>query len=382
MTDETDVLSRLVAFHDHIPAPAPPVTDDVRRGRRRLRRNRALRSGSVAVAVAAVVAAATLLAGKTPHAAPQPATRTPTPSPVLVNGQISGAAEHFRGTPTAGDYDWRGYDVGTDRGLFASEPVCGSCSDRPGGLKVVGRAGVLATLSCGTQLTCRGMTGSSDLVGALGPGTDEVTVALKDRTMRVVAYDGTVRRTIDLRTSLAPGEGIRKLVWSHDGRALAVLTNQTTGGAGVERVRLVDENGDGPVAYAMMSRQDGPDRPPLTLRPADFDAVGDIWDLGGWSPDDTVLLLDVLVPGRPAAHPSVVAIRTAGPGRPVAKTLYRSDRHFDWAHSVAWSPDGTRVAVRTHDHIVEISPVDGRVLATHPQIDGWLIWLPAQGGRP
>jgi hypothetical protein len=60
--------------------------------------------------------------------------------------------------------------------------------------------------------------------------------------------------------------------------------------------------------------------------------------------------------------------------RPQAR--YRSNRGFDWAGNVAWSPDGTRIAVRTRNHITEISAKDGSVIAQHPHIGGWLIWLP------
>ena len=38
MTDELEVLNRLVDYHDHIAPPTVPVADDVRRGRRRVRR--------------------------------------------------------------------------------------------------------------------------------------------------------------------------------------------------------------------------------------------------------------------------------------------------------------------------------------------------------
>ncbi len=47
MTDELDVLSRLVDYHDHIAPPMVPVADDVRRGRRRVRRNRGIVTGAV-----------------------------------------------------------------------------------------------------------------------------------------------------------------------------------------------------------------------------------------------------------------------------------------------------------------------------------------------
>jgi hypothetical protein len=58
-----------------------------------------------------------------------------------------------------------------------------------------------------------------------------------------------------------------------------------------------------------------------------------------------------------------------------AQVLYRSHRFFDWAGNVTWSPDGTRIAVRVIGGTVEISAEDGSVLARHPQVGGWLIWL-------
>ena len=70
MTDELDVLSRLVDYHDHIAAPTVPVADDVRRGRRRVRRNRGLAAGGVALAVAGVVLTASLVTGGDRDGAP------------------------------------------------------------------------------------------------------------------------------------------------------------------------------------------------------------------------------------------------------------------------------------------------------------------------
>ncbi len=56
---------------------------------------------------------------------------------------------------------------------------------------------------------------------------------------------------------------------------------------------------------------------------------------------------------------------------------YRSNRHFDWAGNITWSPDGTRIAARVTYGVVEISAEDGRVLARHPhsrRTSGWLLW--------
>ena len=81
MTDELEVLRRLVDYHDHIAPPGVPVADDVRRGRRRVRRNRGIATGAAAAGVAGIMLTASLLTGGGRDAAPAPATPSPTPSP-------------------------------------------------------------------------------------------------------------------------------------------------------------------------------------------------------------------------------------------------------------------------------------------------------------
>ena len=80
MTDDLDVLSRLVDYHDHIAPPKVPVADDVLRGRRRVRRNRTLATSAVAAGVAGVVLAASLVTGGDRDSLPEPASPTPVTS--------------------------------------------------------------------------------------------------------------------------------------------------------------------------------------------------------------------------------------------------------------------------------------------------------------
>lgn len=80
MTSESDTLARLVAYHDHIDTPPVPIEDDVRRGRRRVRRNRGLVAGGVGLAVATVVATSLLLSGEDQVQKPQPITPSPPPT--------------------------------------------------------------------------------------------------------------------------------------------------------------------------------------------------------------------------------------------------------------------------------------------------------------
>ena len=72
MNNELDVMSRLVDYHDHVSAPSVPVADDLRRGRRRVRRNRGLLAGGVALGLASVVAAVSLFTGERAADRPQP----------------------------------------------------------------------------------------------------------------------------------------------------------------------------------------------------------------------------------------------------------------------------------------------------------------------
>lgn len=63
MNDDLDVISRLVDYHGHICAPSVPLAEDLRRGRRRVRRQRGVVAGGVVVAVASVVAVVSLVVG-------------------------------------------------------------------------------------------------------------------------------------------------------------------------------------------------------------------------------------------------------------------------------------------------------------------------------
>ncbi|MBK5307969.1 MAG: hypothetical protein JJD92_14890 [Frankiaceae bacterium] len=63
-SDEHDLIERLHAVAQAFEMPAAPLSDDVRRGRRRARRNRGLLVGAAAAAVAVVVGAAAAISGQ------------------------------------------------------------------------------------------------------------------------------------------------------------------------------------------------------------------------------------------------------------------------------------------------------------------------------
>lgn len=80
MISESEALARLVEYHDHIAVPPVSIEEDVQRGRRRVRRTRALVVGATTLAVA-VVAAAAVLTGPRTQGRPEPAAPTSTTRP-------------------------------------------------------------------------------------------------------------------------------------------------------------------------------------------------------------------------------------------------------------------------------------------------------------
>jgi dipeptidyl aminopeptidase/acylaminoacyl peptidase len=279
----------------------------------------------------------------------------------VVNGRITSVQGHLR--KHVSSYQWLAFDSGSDTGLVVSYRFCRHC--RPRGIElarltVVGPAGPVTTLACSDGPPCRARVHGN--AATLGPGADEVTVESGDRTMTVLGYDGTPRRTLDLTATLAQGRDIRWLAWSPDGSRLAVLTGRARQGSDIW---LVDGDTTPRLAYSGNN--------PWMLRPA-------------WSPDGQRLLVDQMIPRRSGhsfrdSGADVVVLDRSPAGSSPAMTpqvLYRSNRGFDNAGNLAWSPDGTRIAVRTNRGIVEISAEDGRLLARHPQNrgnSGWLIWL-------
>ena len=62
--DENDLIERLHAVADEFEMRAAPPADDMRRGRRRVRRNRGLVAGAAAAALAVVIGTAAAVGGQ------------------------------------------------------------------------------------------------------------------------------------------------------------------------------------------------------------------------------------------------------------------------------------------------------------------------------
>lgn len=302
---------------------------------------------------------------------PTPSDQHTATDPVQRSDQIT-SAEQYLGEEDQG-YDWRDFNPGSGTALLVIR------GDGPmEGLAVLGRRGPVATLVCGRDLPC-----STD-VATLGPGADEVTIAPDDRTAQVIGYDGALRRTIDLSATVTRDGRVQGLRWSPDGSRLAVLTEQlaprhSRGAANVCRVWLIGrQGGAAQLAYSLLAFRN----PTKRFDSSESEGRGIIWFPGwswSWSPDGQALLLDALTggPDGTADRPVVVVLRLHPDGaadQVTAQTLYHSDRSFDSWGNLAWSPDGTRIAVRTKHHITEISAEDGSVVAQHADDSGWVIW--------
>jgi hypothetical protein len=120
MSDDLDILERFVAYHDHIAVQPVPVVDDVRRGRRRVRRNRGLAAGGAALAVAAVAVGASLFAGndsaRPQPIGPPPPSETTTPDATSAPGWTGPLRENGSRTEV-----FPGSDPATDLGLLTPD---------------------------------------------------------------------------------------------------------------------------------------------------------------------------------------------------------------------------------------------------------------------
>ena len=301
-------------------------------------------------------------ASETSGATSDPPTTAITQTTPVVNGRITSVQRHLR--RDVGSYHWLAFDSASDIGLHVSYRFCRDCRPRGIGLArftVVGPDGLVTRLACSDGPLCR--ASNDGTAATLGPGADEVTIESGDRSLNVLGYDGTLRRTINLNGELARPDDVGLLAWSPDGNRLAVLTHRAR-----RRSDLWLVQGDATPRLAYTSDN------PHVVRAA-------------WSPDGRSLAFEALLPSRRhkgwirSSGADIVVLHRSPAGRSPAttpQTRYRSNRHFDWAGNFAWSPDGTRIAVRTSDGIVEISAQDGSVLARHPQnrrTSGWLIWL-------
>ena len=389
MNDELDVLSRVLDYHDHIAVPRTAAADDVRRGRQRVRRHRTFVTAGAALGVAAVVATVAVVASGSQS---EPPPVGPTPTPTLVEdptpppegngageGRIVAAEQAFKPGPPPCDgcsdpAFLKAYDAATDRALWSFYDLDDQADGavQVGGLTVVGPDDHRATLACGDQFACRPDDDLWTSAVTLGPGSEEITIETADRQLQVIRYDGEVRQTLDLAADFDRYERVDALAWSPDRRRLAVQTS-------ANRIWLFDRDGGEPVLAHTAAFPD-------SLLPAKGEFARLTYLRGlAWSADGTMLGLieehaTFLRSMETPLSLEAVAIQVPGAGQDgpgTATTLFQYNTgrgNTFFGGQVLWSPDGTRVAVRIRDGIVELSPDDGSVLARRPAVRGSLVW--------
>lgn len=241
---------------------------------------------------------------------------TPLVTP-MVNGRITSVQKHLR--RDVGIYYWLAFDSASDTGLYISYGFCRDCRPRKIDvvrLTVVGPDGRVATLTCSDGPPCRAHAHGN--AATLGPGADEITVESGDRTSKVIGYDGTLRRTLDLTATFVRSQDIQWVSWSPDGSRLAVLTGRGLQGSDIW---LVEGDDTPQLAYSGNN--------PWMLRPA-------------WSPDGRHLLVERMIPRRSRdsfrnSGADVMVFHRSPAGSSPAMTpevLYRSNRHFDNAETL------------------------------------------------
>jgi hypothetical protein len=353
---------------------------------------------AVAAAAAVAVLVSAVLAfhsgGSVQPARPVDTPPVDTPSPTdeavdpvagVANGPITSAEERFAGVldpctvlrPGSGYGEapvcWiGGLDAGSDLGLFLVSSTLKHPGDARTALRVATRDEVLAEFRCPNEGRC-------DVV-ALGPGPDELSVP-DGQAIEVVGLHGGDRRSIDLSPAFAPAdeegqppETIWEVAWSPDRQRVAVRTGYFTAEEGlVARLWVFDADGGRPQLVHSVAYE-GPHA--NRERPLAY-----IWSLA-WSPEGRRLgfieaeaTLGSTERSRAMRAVSLLLPQPGQDAPATATTLYDyTTRPFDEA-AFTWSPDGTRIVIRVPGNLLELSPDDGKVLAEHDNIDGFLMWL-------
>jgi len=309
---------------------------------------------------------------------------TSTPVATMSNGRIVNADAYFAQEHRVCRLCSRSltaFDPASGTGLFAEMRDDAPTTKPPhlSRLTVEGPGGDVAELSCPEDFTCR-VDPRPWIAAALGPQADEITLRRSDQSVRVLGYDGSVRRTLDLSAALhdddvtpSRSEYVDKLAWSPDRSQLAIGTVQWARRGRVARVWLFDRDGGAAqLAYtATFPRRDG------------VTSWGTFLTRPQWSPDGTRIGVveyhefvkgGIVLPGWQGVV--VLRLPTADQTGPATtKTLYEYRHPHWWVAQIAWSPDGTRVAATVKDGVLELSAEDGTVLDRHPRLKGTMIWL-------
>lgn len=345
--DLRNMMQRTADGLHHVPRPDRGL---VRRARLRRARTAALTG---AAALALVIGGFAVRSAVSTDAAPvPPAEERKQEIEPMRNGRII--------TSVNGMQEWQAFDQDTGLFFFFSY-----LTERA---SVIRQDGPVGVFDCPPSADC-------EMAPTFGPGPDELTVPRDDRSVLVIAFDGTVRHTLDISPVVTQDQRITDLAWSPDGSRIAISIEPDCDSSSDPcegKVWIVERDGGEP---QLVFTERAPDEVDLEWGSPEF-TLGEL----AWSPDgrSLTLLVASFFPEGYASNgvwPRLVALRLQ-PGQPVrAETLHVYDDvdmpawniAWEWRFyfASAWSPDGTRIAVTSKGGIAEISAEDGHVLARH-----------------
>ena len=347
--DLRDMMQRTADGVHHVPRPDRGL---VRRARLRRARTAVATGAAVAVLVVGGLAGARSLTRD--DAAPLPPADEKQQEEALPDGRIVTSVDSRQ--------EWQAFDQDTGSFFFYSY-----VRDRAA---VVRRSGPVAKFKCPPSSDC-------EFAPTFGPGPDELTVPSgetgEEQSLLVIAFDGTVRDTLDISSAVTREQRITDLAWSPDGNRLAISTEPDGDSCGDPcqgKVWIVEPGGGEP---RLVFSESPPDEVNVEWGPPIF-TLGEL----AWSPDGHNLTLVVasFFPDGYASNgvwPRLVVLRLQPDQTMRAETLHVYDDvgtpdwriTGDWRFyfASAWSPDGTRIAVASKSGIAEISSDDGHVVA-------------------
>lgn len=160
------------------------------------------------------------------------------------------------------------------------------------------------------------------------PGGGHIAVVANPAGGAWSVYVADVSESSTSASAVVVGETSISPAWSPDGTRLAFAKNHERDGTETSTVRIVNRDGTGAVEL------------PETSGPVSHVA---------WHPDGSEILV---------AEAGVGGLWTVSPDGQTFRNLFRPDedrRHWGWAHGLAWSPDGSRFAIRTDSRGVATS---------------------------
>jgi Tol biopolymer transport system component len=234
------------------------------------------------------------------------------------------------------------------------------------------------------------------LGGALGPGSEELTLLSGDGRLVVVGYDGAVARDLG-PAGRGPLEG---LAWGSDGTTLAIAYSEYTRDQGSltvvlrsaesgEDLTLYEVSEDAPAWYDVEDHRIGSG--PGMFNSWDAPQLEDLQ----WAPDGTQLafVTTTTPPGGNEDERQVqwrLHVADVGTGtveyiadlgrcsEPVDESGQHADVCGERPPSLSWTPDGKSLTVLADGNLMSYDPTGTVLSSERSRLIGPIVWMTAQ----